>query len=116
VNFFDRVAREIRERDGLPPVAEGETWLERLHNDRATLDRLAATPEARQRRRARRTALAALLGWAALTAGLVQLTHPAVGLVSVGLLLLSLTGWRLVWTVMREGLYRLTEEPDESTE
>lgn len=80
------------------------------------LDRLAATPEARQRRRAQRTALAGFVGWAALTAGLVQLTHPAVGLVSVGLLLLSLTGWRLVWTVMREGLYRLTEDTDESTE
>jgi hypothetical protein len=57
-----------------------------------------------RRRRARLTAAAALLGWASFTAGLAWLTHPAVALVSLGLLLLAVPGRRVLWLVLTDGI------------
>ncbi len=54
--------------------------------------------------------LALLTGWAALTWGIALLTTPKVWPLSVGVLLLSLCGWRLLWTVFSHGLYSLTRE------
>lgn len=57
------------------------------------------------------TAGAILGGWLFMTLGVALLTTPKVWALSFGLLLLSLAGWRLCWTIAREGLYRLTREP-----
>ena len=54
--------------------------------------------------------LALLCGWALLTWGIVLLTTPKVWPISGGLLLLSVCGWRLLWTVFSHGLYSLTRE------
>lgn len=55
------------------------------------------------------TAGAFLAGWALLTWAIARLTAPEAWLVSAGLLLLSLGGWKLLWTVITEGLYTLTK-------
>jgi hypothetical protein len=58
-------------------------------------------------------AAALLTGWALVTLGTARLTHaPAtVWAFSGGLLCLSLGGWRLAYTVARDGLYVLTRGP-----
>lgn len=57
------------------------------------------------------TAAVMLAGWAALTAGAAAFfpakAH-AIWSVSVGLLCLSLAGWRFTYQVIRDGLYVLT--------
>lgn len=57
------------------------------------------------------TAGALLGGWLLLTAGLVALTSPLAWWFSGGLLLLSLAGWKLLWTLATTGLYTLTRTP-----
>lgn len=47
-------------------------------------------------------------GWLSLTLGLARLLVPEVWLISVGLLLISVGGWRMLRTVAVEGLYALT--------
>ena len=54
--------------------------------------------------------IALLAGWFLLTWGIVLLTTPKVWPLSAGVLLLSLCGWRLLWTVCSQGLYSLTRE------
>ena len=58
------------------------------------------------------TAAAFLMGWACVTAGLALWISPRVWLVSLGLLLISLGGWELLYFVIRKGLYTLTR-PEE---
>lgn len=61
--------------------------------------------------RAELAATAALLGgWASLTAGVAALTTPHVWPISIGLLLLSLCGWKFLATLVTHGLYVLTRE------
>lgn len=53
----------------------------------------------------------AILGWALLTGGLAAVlpTHAkALWLASAGMLLLSLCGWKFLWTIVTTGLYTLT--------
>jgi hypothetical protein len=54
------------------------------------------------------TAAAFLLGWAVVTWAIVLFTRPVVWLVSLGVLLISLGGWELLYLVVRKGLYTLT--------
>ena len=54
--------------------------------------------------------LALLGGWGMVTWGVAELTTPKVWPISIGLLLLSVCGWRLLWTVFSHGLYSLTRE------
>lgn len=57
--------------------------------------------------------LAALLlvaGWALVTWGVVLFTTPKVWALSTGIFLLSLFGWRFLYVIAREGLYRLTRD------
>lgn len=60
--------------------------------------------------RAEITVAAALLaGWALVTHGVAQLLpRGQVWSLSTGLLLLSLVGWRFLWTVASAGLYTLS--------
>lgn len=53
------------------------------------------------------TAFAWLLGWLLVTAGV---DRHSLWLGSVGLLCISLGGWRLLWIVLTHGLYTLTRE------
>lgn len=55
------------------------------------------------------TAGAFLGGWLLVTAGVVRLTSPVAWVFSGGLLLLSLGGWKLLWVLVRDGLYVLTQ-------
>lgn len=57
-------------------------------------------------------ALLLLSGWALVTWGLALLLTPKVWPLSAGLLLLSLFGWRFLYVIAREGLYRLTRDPE----
>ena len=54
------------------------------------------------------TSTATLLGWTLITFGIADLTAPVAWSFSIGLLLLLLCGWRLLWRVFRDGLYDLT--------
>lgn len=55
--------------------------------------------------------LAAAGGWAAITHAIGRLVRPdVVWPISLGLFLLSLCGWRLLYTVADAGLYTLTRE------
>jgi cytochrome b561 len=53
---------------------------------------------------------ALLLGWLLITQGIAQLTAPVAWTFSIGLLLLLLCGWRLLWRLFSDGLYDLTRE------
>ena len=53
------------------------------------------------------TALAWLCGWALVTWGVVSWS---LWPVSAGLLSISLGGWRLLYVVVRDGLYTLTRD------
>jgi hypothetical protein len=53
---------------------------------------------------------AALGGWYALTYGLAGLLGTKVWPLSVGVLLLSGCGWKLLWRIVTDGLYDLTRE------
>lgn len=55
-------------------------------------------------------AIALLTGWLLITAGVAQLTSAIAWLFSIGLLLLLLCGWRLVWRLFSDGLYDLSRE------
>lgn len=57
--------------------------------------------------------LAILFGWTSLTLGIAALAGAharAVYFLSAGLFLLSLAGWRLLWTLAADGLYLLTRK------
>lgn len=56
-------------------------------------------------------AIALLGGWLALTIGLASLLGHRVWPFAIALLLLSLGGWKLCWTLATCGLYKLTREP-----
>jgi hypothetical protein len=60
------------------------------------------------------TAMAWLLGWALVTWGGGSIVRgeyeAAVWRVSLGLILVSLGGWRLLYVVVRDGLYTLTRD------
>jgi hypothetical protein len=60
------------------------------------------------------TAAAFLLGWGVLTWAIVLPTAPAVWLVSLGLLLISLGGWELLYLVVRKGFHALTRPDQEA--
>ena len=62
------------------------------------------------------TAAAFLVGWGLLTWAVVLFTAPAVWLISLGLLLISLGGWELLYLVVRKGLYTLTRPEQEKRE
>ena len=55
-------------------------------------------------------AIALLTGWLLITAGVARLTSAIAWLFSIGLLLLLLCGWRLVWRLFSDGLYDLSRE------
>lgn len=57
------------------------------------------------------TAAAVLAGWGLVTWGAAALTSWQAWPLSGGLLLLSLAGWRLLFTIARDGLYALTRPP-----
>lgn len=57
------------------------------------------------------TTAALLAGWACLTRAAARLVGPVAWDVSVGLFLLSLVGWRFLWTIASHGLYTLTRDP-----
>ena len=48
--------------------------------------------------------LAVVSGWSLITAGIAELTSPLAWLFSAGLLLVSLVGWKPLFTVAVEGL------------
>jgi len=52
-----------------------------------------------------------ITGWALLTAGIAQLLHRSLWMLSGGLFALTLFGWRYLYTIGRMGLYTLTR-PD----
>lgn len=54
--------------------------------------------------------VALLTGWLLITAGVAQLTSPVAWRFSIGILLLLLCGWRLVWRLFSDGLYDLSQE------
>lgn len=54
--------------------------------------------------------LAVTAAWSFLTWGIASLLVWEVWPLSAGLFLLSLAGWRFVWTIARDGLYALTRE------
>lgn len=56
------------------------------------------------------TAGALLGGWSLVTLGIALLTSPLAWLFSGGLLLLSLSGWKLLYVLARDGLYALTRD------
>ncbi len=58
------------------------------------------------------TAAAFLAGWLSFTAGLAIHFGAAAWWYSIGVLLMSGSGWRLIGSVAFEGLYTLTREPD----
>lgn len=56
-------------------------------------------------------ATAAIAGWLAFSSAIAQIAPPGiVWRASVGFLLLSLCGWKFLYTLAREGLYALTRE------
>lgn len=54
------------------------------------------------------TASAFVCGWILVTSGVAALTTKHLWPISIGLLLISLGGWRLLRTLVTEGLYSLT--------
>lgn len=56
------------------------------------------------------TATAFIGGWLLITAGIAALTSRVAWLFSLGVLLISLGGWRLLWRMATDGLYALTRE------
>lgn len=58
-------------------------------------------------------ALALLAGWLMVTIGVVDLTAPIAWSFSVGVLLLSIVGWKFVGVLFWRGLYALTRGEDE---
>ena len=56
---------------------------------------------------------AALGGWAFVTAGVAAVTSNVAWLFSAGVLLLSLCGFQLLWTVAKAGLYVLSRSGNE---
>jgi hypothetical protein len=61
-------------------------------------------------------ALALLAGWLLVTFGLVELTTPKVWPLSIGLLLLSLCGWKWLASLFGHGLYTLVQVSQASDE
>ncbi len=49
-----------------------------------------------------------VVGWLLVTAGVAALTSPRAWLFSLGLLCISLGGWRMLWQIASAGLYTLT--------
>ncbi len=58
------------------------------------------------------TAAALLAGWLLITWWVAMLTSWRVWPFSLGLLLVSCGGWRLLYAVARDGLYALTRGPN----
>jgi hypothetical protein len=57
------------------------------------------------------TAIAILLGWAFLTSAIAVLARPdVVWRASAGLFLLSLCGWKFLYAILSNGLYKLTRK------
>src|SRR5262245_49811844 len=56
------------------------------------------------------TAFTFVAGWLLITAGIAQLTSPTAWYFSLGLLALSLGGWKLLAQFMWNGLYALTRD------
>lgn len=56
------------------------------------------------------TGSAMLAGWALVTLGVATFAGPVTWAFSGGLLLLSLSGWKLLWQLVAHGLYALTRE------
>lgn len=55
------------------------------------------------------TSSATVVGWVAITSAVAELVPPAiVWRVSAGIFLLSLVGWKLLFTIATRGLYNLT--------
>lgn len=52
--------------------------------------------------------LSILGGWALLTHGIAILTTPKVWPLSIGVLLLTTAGWRMLWAILSYGFYGLT--------
>ncbi len=50
-------------------------------------------------------------GWGSFTWGIALLLSVNVWPVSIGLFFLSLFGWKFLYIIARDGLYRLTREP-----
>lgn len=72
------------------------------------------TPEARRFPLAEiLTGLAFLAGWCLITAAVAALTVPQVWPLSMGLLLLSAGGWRMLLGLATDGLYALTRPKPE---
>lgn len=57
--------------------------------------------------------VALLGGWALLTWGVAELTTRFAWQISAGLFLLSCCGWKFLWTLVRRGLYVLTQDKDD---
>jgi hypothetical protein len=55
-------------------------------------------------------AFAFIAGWLLLSAGIAALTSPVAWLFSLGLLGISLGGWKVFWRLITAGLYALTRE------
>lgn len=58
------------------------------------------------------TAVVAVAGWLLVTWGLAELLTVWVWPISLGALLLGLTGWRFVWRLLVDGFYVLTKRED----
>lgn len=56
---------------------------------------------------------AVIVGWTLLTWGVARLTGPNAWIVSGGLFLLSLAGWRWLFELFWKGLYVMSLEADE---
>jgi hypothetical protein len=56
------------------------------------------------------TALAFVAGWLLVTAGIARLTSPIAWLFSIGILSISLGGWKLLAQFVWNGLYALTRD------
>lgn len=65
---------------------------------------------ARARKRAAEllTAVAVLAGWAFLTSAVAALTSPLAWRFSIGVLCLSLAGWKFIYQLASSGLYALS--------
>jgi hypothetical protein len=55
--------------------------------------------------------LGLLLGWGWISLGFAMLWGRVVWPFSLGLLLLSACGWKMLFTMARDGLYALSKEP-----
>lgn len=60
------------------------------------------------------TIVAALLGWGLFTWGIAEWSQVVwVWPISTGILLLGLVGFRLIWQVLMDGVYLLSQHSDE---